>query len=248
MEPVDTVLSLATPERVRFRFRLAGPLVRALAWSFDLVIRGMVLTVFGVVAALLGVTGEMMAGIGVGVYLVFIFLLDWGYGAAFEWATGGRTPGKYALGLRVVRVDGGRPTGGAFVLRNLLRAADGLGFGAVGFISASLDPMFRRLGDLAAGTVVLRESGTPRPAVVVLDPPITEEERLAMPSVVAVQPDHLQVLEALLARRPRLSAGRLEELAAIVAPALQASTGVVGESAGRTVALVWARATGRDRN
>jgi hypothetical protein len=94
---------------------------------------------------------------------------------------------------------------------------------------------------------VLRESGSARPVVVVLDPPITEEERLALPSVVAVQPDHLQVLEALLARRARLSAGRLEELAAIVAPALQASTGVVGASASRTVALVWARATGRDR-
>ena len=68
---------------MRFRFRLAGPLVRAFAWLIDAVLRGIVVTAFGVVAMLVGAIDETLSGLGTGALLLFVFLIDWGYGATF---------------------------------------------------------------------------------------------------------------------------------------------------------------------
>ena len=92
----------------------------------------------------------------VGVFLILgIFLLDWGYFAGFEIATGGRTPGKMALRLRVVTAEGGSPGPGALLMRNLVRSLDLI----VGVPLMAFDPLSRRLGDRFAGTLVVHDRG-----------------------------------------------------------------------------------------
>ena len=82
----------------------------------------------------------------------------WTYPTLFELAWDGQTPGKRALALRVVRQDGGAVGLPASVVRNMLRVADLLpGFGGLGILVAFLDPQGRRIGDLAAGTLVVHD-------------------------------------------------------------------------------------------
>lgn len=87
--------------------------------------------------------------------IVGIFLLQWGYFAVFEIASGGRTLGKMALHLRVVTAEGGTPGAGSFLIRNLLRSLDLL----FGVPLMAIDPLARRLGDRLAGTLVIHERG-----------------------------------------------------------------------------------------
>jgi uncharacterized RDD family membrane protein YckC len=84
-----------------------------------------------------------------------LFLLDWGYFASFEIATGGRTLGKKALHLRVVTAEGGTPGAGSLLIRNLVRSLD-LVFGVP---LMAIDPLARRLGDRLAGTLVVHDRG-----------------------------------------------------------------------------------------
>jgi uncharacterized RDD family membrane protein YckC len=84
-----------------------------------------------------------------------IFLLDWGYFAGSEIATGGRTLGKKALHLRVVTAEGGTPGAGSLLIRNLVRSLD-LVFGIP---LMAIDPLARRLGDRLAGTLVVHDRG-----------------------------------------------------------------------------------------
>jgi uncharacterized RDD family membrane protein YckC len=87
--------------------------------------------------------------------IVGIFLLDWGYFAGSEIATGGRTVGKMALQLRVVTAEGGSPGPAALLIRNLVRTLD-LVFGVP---LMAVDPLSRRLGDRLAGTLVVHDRG-----------------------------------------------------------------------------------------
>lgn len=87
------------------------------------------------------------------VYLIGSFLLQWFFFVAIELATGGQTPGKRALGLRAVREDGTSIGALASIVRNVLRPADFL----VGPFVMFASHKGRRLGDFAAGTVVIRE-------------------------------------------------------------------------------------------
>ncbi|MGH7607457.1 MAG: RDD family protein, partial [Gemmatimonadales bacterium] len=140
-----------------------------------------------------------------------MFVLVWGYFVLFEALNGGRTPGKQALGIRVV-MDTGRPlTGGAAVIRNLVRLLDCF-FPLLPFLPA-LVMMFvhksnKRLGDMAAGTIVVRD----RPTAWVLGagggaaaahaPPVEETLETGPPEL---SDDEFRLLDRFL--------GRLSELA-----------------------------------
>jgi uncharacterized RDD family membrane protein YckC len=242
---LDTVAAVETPERVRFRYRLAGPGRRGVAWGADLLVRG---AVAAVVFALLAVVGVLpgLSGFSAGAGLVVVFLLDWFYGAAFEWLMAGQTPGKLMLGIRVVRSDGAPASAADCVLRNLLRAVDLLpGPGGVGLVVMTLDDRMRRLGDLVAGTVVVVDGVERVHGSVEVRPPVTDQERQALPARVQLRRDELLAIEALLRRRDRLSAERVEELAALLAPALAERTGVEASSHERVLALAYARAVGK---
>lgn len=206
LRPVDTLLRVETPEGIDLFLRPAGLVPRALAFSIDLAIRGAVL---GTIGGLLLFQGDL----GVGALMMLFFLVNWLYMALFEGLRQGRSPGKQLLGLRVVH-DDGTPIGWpAALLRNLLRAVDALPFGyALGLISCLLDPGFKRLGDLAAGTLVVYQEA----ALKTPDLPQVPPQPAPFPLSVTEQRALIELAE----RQASLPPARVQELAALVAPAL----------------------------
>ena len=146
---LDTYRPVETPEGVEIGLRMAGPVPRLFAAAIDFLIRMGVYFILMIPLSLLGQGG-------IGLLLVAMFLMEWFYPVLFEVRRGGATPGKKKLGLLVLHRDG-TPVGWmASIVRNLVRFADFLPV-AYGFGIASMlvDRDFRRLGDLAAGTVVV---------------------------------------------------------------------------------------------
>lgn len=247
MERLDTTATVDTPERVRFRYRLAGPGQRAAAWVVDAVLQVVIASMVGLVLALVAVVPGL-DGVGNGLLLLALFALQWLYGVFFEYTLSGRTPGKLLLELRVVRTDGSPARFPDLLLRNLLRTADFLpAFFGVGVLVMLADRRMRRLGDLVGGTVVVAEDKASVLGTVRIDPPVSEEERQAMPARIELRPDELEVLESFLRRRPQLSRELAEELAKWFAPELARRTGLVAASNERILSLAYARATGKDR-
>ncbi len=147
--PLDTLYTVETPEGVSLSMRPAGVVARCQAWLIDFGIR------LGMWVAVMAVAG-MLGGVGSALASISFFLIEWFYPVVFELGVHGATPGKRSLGLRVV-MDSGLPvTAAASVIRNLLRAADFLPmlYGA-GLLTMLLRRDGRRLGDLAAGTLVV---------------------------------------------------------------------------------------------
>ena len=155
---LDTLLIAEAPEGIALQLRPAGLSARVLAFLVDALIRLLLLVML---ATLLGRVG----GLGSMLLLVSVFLLEWFYPVLFELLPGSATPGKRLLGLQVTMDNGLPVTAGASVLRNLLRAADFLPSGyALGLLTLLLRRDFKRLGDVAAGTLVVHRA-IPAPAV-----------------------------------------------------------------------------------
>lgn len=135
---------------------------RVLAAFVDTVLLGL-LAVAVTVLVLAGAT-VLKTGFGWGLtlWVIAMFVLNTGYFAALEVVLAGQTPGKRALKLRVVTHDGGTPSVGALVVRNLLRVIDNF----VGVVLMAVDPLARRLGDRLAGTLVVHAAERRAPVVV----------------------------------------------------------------------------------
>lgn len=210
---LDTYREVLTPEGVALHLPAAGPVPRALAWLIDLVVR------MGILMALSMVLG-MLGGLGEGLYLICLFLVYWAYPIVMEAAWSGQTPGKRALGLRVIAGDGAPVGWLPAVVRNLMRSVDMLPFGyATGLASCLCDRHSRRLGDLVADTVVVHV--LPRQAEPQLPPatPLAPTQRLL--------PGEQAAIVAFGERASRLSTGRQAELAALLYP-LTGSAGSEG--------------------
>ena len=160
---LDATVDVETPEQVVVSYTLAGIGTRGGAALIDaLVILVLTGTLWYAVARLpLLIPGEAPGGFRGwqnAVLIIGQFLILWGYFVAFEALWDGQTPGKRLLGLRVVRNGGGGVDLGASAARNLLRFVDFLPFGYfVGMISVVANERNQRLGDLVAGTIVVRE-------------------------------------------------------------------------------------------
>ncbi|HEX2569382.1 MAG TPA: RDD family protein [Polyangia bacterium] len=249
--PLDTTTDIETPEHVRFRYRIAGPWRRALAYLVDLAVMVGVGLVVGIFLAIfqLGSAGRLEKA-STGVILVLVFLLQWGYFVLSEALSGGRSLGKRAAGLRVVR-EGGYPLRFTdSVLRNLLRAADFLPSGyALGGLVMGLDRRFRRLGDLVAGTLVVVETsdGVTAPLHIEFSPPVSASELAGLPSRLPLSADELEAIELFLRRRGTLSLAREQELAEMVAPLLGHRLGLSYEDPSRFLALLYQQATASER-
>ncbi|MDC0714738.1 RDD family protein [Stigmatella sp. ncwal1] len=147
--------TVLTPEYVEFRFTLAGVCSRFLAWLVDTLI-----VVIGSSAILLGLNMALafFPGFASALSVVIYFLVDWGYAISLETAWSGQTVGKRLLSLRVIQESGVRIGFYHAALRNLARPVDRLPFlYLVGGISALLSRSHQRLGDMLAGTIVVRE-------------------------------------------------------------------------------------------
>ena len=168
---LDGTHRVMTAEFVEFNFVLAGLMSRFLALLVDTVLSlfialavfivGSLLTAFvsGVGAAVVSSeAGGQLAGLGAGVWLVIWFLIDWGYMVLLETVWSGQTVGKRMMGLRVIQDTGVRLGVYQSLLRNLVRPLDKLPFFyLVGGTGALLSGSAQRLGDLLAGTIVVRE-------------------------------------------------------------------------------------------
>jgi len=161
---LDTLRRYETPEGISLEMHIAGPVVRAWAWAIDFTIR---LGIYLVLSLLLSYFG----GIGIAVMLIGFFLVEWFYPVLFEIRTGA-TPGKRAMGIQVVHDNGTPVSWSSSLIRNLLLAADFLPFFyGFGLIAMLANREFKRLGDMAAGTlVVYLETPPARQALPVTDP------------------------------------------------------------------------------
>jgi uncharacterized RDD family membrane protein YckC len=159
--PIDTRVEIVTPENIAFQYRLAGPFRRLGAYLLDVLIRvAVAFILFWVLVLATGFAG--IPGFGFGAWLIVWFIMDWFYGGVFEAFWNGQTPGKHMLRLRVVSDEGQPINGLQAVLRNLLRAADAqpaliVPTYILGLMTAATNERFQRLGDLAAGTMVIVE-------------------------------------------------------------------------------------------
>lgn len=249
LQPIDTTAEIETPEHVRFHYPVAGPARRVVAWVLDLLLRGAVLLVFGIFALMGGFAiGDAVSELSSGLLLVIYFLLEWLYYTLWEVAWNGRTPGKRALDLRVVSVDGHPLRIGDSFLRNLLRAADFLPFGyATGLVAMARDSRFRRLGDMVAGTMVIVEERRAVASTIRIDPPPTPKELSSLPQRLPLSGDELEAIELFLRRKEGLGPAREEELAAMVAPIFASRMGIRNKDSARLLALLHARASERRR-
>jgi len=205
--PLDTRYRVETPEGIDLILRPASLVPRALAFAIDLAIRGLVLLLMFVVLALLG-------QLGMGLGAILLFLVTWWYMVLFEVLNQGRSPGKQLLGLRVVH-DDGTPIGWAASLtRNLLRFVDILPFGyTLGVLSCLSHPAFKRLGDLAAGTLVVYRDEAPA------RPQLPEATPLRAPFPLSLEEQ--RALLGFAERQGGLSSARRAELAALLAEPLE---------------------------
>lgn len=146
---IDTIRIAETPEGVTLEMTCAGFYVRGIAWLIDASIQAIILLVLVLLLPGLG-------NFGMGLFFIALFFLHWLYPVFFEMFLKGQTPGKKAMKIQVLLIDGTMVNWGASLLRNLLRTVDFLPFFyAIGVATMLLSKDFRRLGDLAANTLVV---------------------------------------------------------------------------------------------
>jgi uncharacterized RDD family membrane protein YckC len=167
---MDRTLAVRTPESIAFSYELAGIGSRFLAVALDMLCQFAVL--FAIFWGLILIAthaphtpppprsdDRLSESIGVAIVVAVVFLIFFGYFIAFEAFWHGQTPGKKLVGLRVVR-DGGYPIDlGASAIRNIIRIGEfAAGFYAVSAVAALCSRENKRLGDMAAGTIVVRDA------------------------------------------------------------------------------------------
>jgi uncharacterized RDD family membrane protein YckC len=194
----DTVRTVEAPEGVELALHVAGPYPRAFAYAIDFLIRSAVLSALAVVL--------FLGPVGLALYLLAIFASEWFYPVVCEVKFGGMTPGKRALGLRVLR-DDGTPVGWReSILRNFLRPVDLLpGMWAAGLFSSLASADAKRLGDRVAGTIVVYVDEIER------TPSLPEAEPL-LPALALTLEEQSAVIEYAV-RKPTWTAARAVELA-----------------------------------
>lgn len=222
---MERSVDVRTGEAVAIRYELAGLGSRFLAVTVDMVAQTALVIALIVAFSLMASAGVRLGKIGeawlIAIVVAAFFLIYIGWFMIFETWWSGRTPGKRALGLRVVR-DGGFPIDpGAAVIRNLVRIIElALGFYTVSAISALISKENKRLGDLAAGTIVVRDRADPIPDLdAYLARPVRSDTGLS-------EADRV-LIERFLARRATLERGARYRLATRIAqrvrPTLRAS-------------------------
>lgn len=215
MSPPAASLEISTPEAVALDLDVAGLGHRALAWCVDaaLIATGWFTLLF-LTTYVRTFDLTHLGDVATGVQLLIVagfFFTNWGYGLFFETIWRGQTPGKRLLKLRVVRADGSPATFVDLALRNLCRGIDFLPiFYVAGVVSLMATHPSRRIGDLVAGTLVIRERNfdlsryqAPAPAARAGGAPLA--------------PAELELVLGFLGRAPALDAQPRDKLAVQIA-------------------------------
>lgn len=224
---MDRTLEIRTPESVAFSYELAGLGSRFLALIVDQAIQIVVIVAIfaGILLAASRVAGrpvkqvisqQTAESIAIGIIVAIVFLVLFGYFIAFEALWNGQTPGKKLLGLRVVR-DGGYPIDfGASLIRNLIRVGEQLVFYyLISAISALISPENKRIGDIAAGTIVVRDARLFQPRN------LERSEEPAYAPTAYLDGEERALIKRFLERRDALTSQRRGELASQIAARLR---------------------------
>jgi uncharacterized RDD family membrane protein YckC len=258
--------SVLTPERVSLAFDVAGIGSRAAAALIDTAIQGALffaVVLVNFLASLadafdrLGEAGTWLVVVSIVLVALVGFFLLWGYYIVFEIVWNGQTPGKRALGIRVIRENGYPIRPGDAVVRNLVRIVDAPPFGAViGSVVMLLNDRAKRLGDFAAGTIVVREAKRqrldqlpglpglpPRPAALDAPPasaasPVSTASTAATPPATAsgalvLDSDDATLLRDFLVRRGEMYSDSRAQLARRLALHLSRRYGLTEPDRGR---------------
>lgn len=217
-------ITVVTPEGVVLEFRAAGVASRMMAIGLDLIIQYLLLIVFGI-------TGAFLAAVSPTVGLIFVvvafFGIIWGYPSLQETFWNGRTIGKRVFGLRVLTIEGG-PVG---FRQAAIRAVLGLvdfwlpaPGGVVALVSALTTKNSQRLGDLAAGTIVVRAPKDAAPTFF-FNPVVGAESYGLTLDASQLEPEHYALAREFLVRAPELMPGSRDSLGADLADRLAAASG-----------------------
>jgi uncharacterized RDD family membrane protein YckC len=201
---LDTTREIEVPEGVELSLAVAGLVSRSLAFMIDLIIRWAALAA---VASIFGYLGNF----GGGLFLILAFLVEWFYPVLFEVFYHGQTIGKKSMGIMVINDDGTPIDWSSSIVRNLLRFADFLpAFFGFGVLSMLINKDFKRLGDLAAGTLVVHKRKLTQSELKF------EQEGIApkIPLTLAEQSAIISFAE----RSPQMSQSRATELASYLRP------------------------------
>jgi uncharacterized RDD family membrane protein YckC len=242
-------LNIETPELVAIEMPLAGIGSRFIALLIDTLIWGAGLLVLGILAWLFRPAMQAFSNLSyqwtVAIVTLIMFLLNWGYFTLFEAFWNGRTPGKHVAKIRVIQRSG-RPIGiFESMARNFVRYVDQIPFFyAVGVVTMFVTRQHQRLGDLAAGTLVVRdreqesplwaETGARTFTAAVFSPgsvtgTVAEpHSSLTLPAtgVARLSSSDLEVLEGFFSRRLDLPIATRQALAQRIATAIQAKSGL----------------------
>jgi len=235
-EQLDSRIELVTPENIAFQYRVAGPFRRAPAFLVDFLIQVATMVVAILLVSMLGTGSASVTMLGWGTLLLIYFALSWFYGGLFETYWNGQTPGKWAVGIRVVSIDGQPINAMQAIMRNVLRYVDGLPcltallpdvhlpkpIFQVGLFTMAGNNRYQRLGDLACGTMVIFDEGTRQYGVTRIREP--EAIRLAelIPVNFQVSRSLARTLSMYVDRRAGFSLGRRWEIARHLAEPLRA--------------------------
>lgn len=224
---MDRNLDVRTPESIALTYQLAGLGSRFLAVTVDMLLQGAVATalLFGFVLAatrialharpLTPAAEKMGEAVGIALLIAIVFAIFFGYFIVFEALWNGQTPGKKALGIRVVRDGGFAIDFGASLVRNLIRVGELIvGSYALSAVAMLLSPENKRLGDIAAGTIVVRDARLCLPDVAG-DAGISREPVYSATRYLSG--DERSIVKRFLERRDALAPERRRELAAQLA-------------------------------
>lgn len=231
--PLDTTIAVVTPENIAFEYLLAGPFRRLPAYLIDVAVRFGLIVAVGLLLLLLGIATQfsippsfLSASMMIG-----YFLISWFYGTLMETYFNGRTVGKWACGLRVICVDGRPIDGTRAVIRNLLRIADLFPYAAMSQFDPEIPPVFliptgivglvctictrrmQRLGDLAAGTMVVIDERAWRLPIAKVEDPRAAALASFIPGDYRVSRSMARTLATYVERRAYLTPGRRREVA-----------------------------------
>jgi uncharacterized RDD family membrane protein YckC len=246
----DDILAIATPEGVELHLTLAGPASRFVSATVDILIQIVLLIALGIVLGVTGSAGLGGGGVAVLLWFVLSFAVITFYDVFFEVFNSGRTPGKLLNGLRVVRIEG-QPVGFVTsVIRNVIRPLDFMPsaylLGAVVILATKKN---QRIGDVVAGTLVVRELGggrrrrhAPLPAMIpVASPP--QADGLLHWDTSRITQEELATVRDFLARRQSIAPAVRGDLARTLAERLRPKlVGAPSELRGEQFLLALVRA------
>jgi uncharacterized RDD family membrane protein YckC len=237
---IDLTATVTTPENIQFEYRIAGPFRRMPAFVLDLVVRAAILVGVSIALTCSGIFNALaLPGSLIPVILLItVFLLDWFYGLFFETYWNGKTPGKWFTKIQVISADGRPISAYQATIRNFLRSADiapflsfevfgpdlppmyGVPTGLVAFLCMLFTKRFQRLGDLAAGTMVVVDERSWVPPNVKFEDPRVEALAQYIPASFRMSRSMGRAIALYAERRNRMPLARRLELASILAKPL----------------------------